>query len=257
MKCIHPDNITSLSANLEDTNYPDDNLLNKSPKKCWKSTGNTGIITIASTQSSGICIAKTNAITMSISLTAGGASLELASGLELAAGLELNPDTAAADVEVNLSETAGENSVFATWSERSTSHTVVITLAAETGDILQVGAVTVGDVLLWPDPIKQYSETFQDYSIEKELNNGALYYRQRDIVREFSGTIIVNRKSDTEHDFYDFMNIYKQIGKNPIGWMMSDISGGEWVVFGRFEYIPKGVHIKDKSRINYNVIEVL
>lgn len=134
--------------------------------------------------------------------------------------------------------------------------TIVIDLskAATNKNVLAAGVLVVGQFYEIPGVEKPLVEGLRDYSILRELANGATYYKKRDIVRTFSGTILNERVPN----FWVFMrDICRVNGARPMMWKLSEMEG-EFLVYGRLESMPDGSHDEeDLSRQNFELIEVL
>lgn len=255
MKVIYPNNVISLTADEEDANYPVENLLDDHPKKVWKGTSKDAKLSLTVSAGSGVGIANTNARSISI-LLKGGTTAQWDTG-----SVAWSSDSAwAPHVEqvvtgkYDLTE-SGVGMLWAEYPEQAASHYIDIELAAGEGEIVQAGVLQAGPVLSFRDPLN-VEEGLKDYSIEEELNNGAFYYLQREIVRTFSFKLRVNR----EDDFYTFMHtIIRARGKRPLMWLISSgIGTWEWVVYGRLEKLPKGSHdYKRYSIVKNEIIEVV
>ena len=68
-----------------------------------------------------------------------------------------------------------------------------------------------------------------DYSITRELANGAIYYKKRDIVREFSASV---QFLDSEN-CQEFVDVFRRYGRQPIPWLMAENAGSQWLIMGR------------------------
>jgi len=130
---------------------------------------------------------------------------------------------------------------------QSTACTATIEMAAPAGVILRAGVFRAGPGLSLPQPAYGIVEGRKDYSIVKQLNNGARYTRKRNIVRTFSGKMQVTRATE----FYYFMDVYDQAGPDPVAILLiDDIDDREWAVYGFFSSPPSGGH---NHRINTEV----
>jgi len=136
-------------------------------------------------------------------------------------------------------------------------HTVILDL--DTGNInvpVISGIVKIGESFKFNrDTQKGLKEGLIDYSISKQLSNGAYYYKKRDVVRTFSGTLFLKR----DREFYMFMHqVFRDIGSEPIFWRITDLENADWLVYARAEKMPSGTHAyADNSTVNYTLTEVL
>ncbi|MBW1777094.1 MAG: hypothetical protein JRJ54_05800 [Deltaproteobacteria bacterium] len=254
MKVIYPDNIISLSADEEDANYPVENLQDDHPKKVWRGTSKDAKLSLAVSSGAGIGIANTNAVSITITLK-GGTTATWQTGITWGDGVAWAPhieQTVAGKYALN------ENGVGMLWAEylsQTGMHFIDIDLTAGEGQTIEAGVLRAGPVLSFRDPLG-IKEGLHDYSIEEETNNGAFYYRKRDIVRTFDFSVRVNR----DDDFYTFMHtVARARGKRPLMYLVSSgIGTWEWAVYGRFQQLPGGGHdYKRHSVVGIKLIEVV
>lgn len=121
------------------------------------------------------------------------------------------------------------------------------------GNNVECGIVRVGEMQSFPSPMYGLKEGLQDYSVIKQLNNGAIYLKKRDIVRTFSGAISMQRDAS----FYQFMrDIVRSVGQDTVFWWITDMDHPDWVVYGRCNGMPEGVHQHPSySIVNFSIIE--
>lgn len=255
MRVIYPDNITSVEADAENANFPDDNLLDKHPKKLWKGTGNSHTVLAVVTSGSGFAIFNTNAT---------GITATILSGLEAVwdSSTAWHSGTQWFDGDMGTStvyelDPAGVGSMWGDYIEIDRSHILQLEFVADSGTVLEAGVLVAGTVNTFNDPKYGINEGLFDFSIVKELNNGAIYTRKRDTVRTFSWSIL----DDRDPDFYTFFRtIGQQIGPDPLAWRIVHIeqTDWEWVTYCRFNNMPSGQHRHiTQSDINANLIEVV
>ena len=257
MKIIYPTSVQSVSASTENANFPAVNLIDEHPKKLWKATGQTATVSISSLLSTGLALFKTNAISMSITVAYGQTiTWDTADAISWDTADSISWDDSEVDDPPVVYELSGEDegAGWSEWDELMGSHTIVISLDAGAGNIVQAGYVAVGTVEGFENPAYGINEGLVDYSVVKELNNGAFYIRKRDVVRTFSGSLSLSR----EPDFYGFMlDILRTNGQTPLAVMMVDDDSWEWIVYGRFTD-AEGPHVfRNRSVINFNFLEVL
>lgn len=133
-------------------------------------------------------------------------------------------------------------------------HDVIITFNCEA--VPECGVIRAGQVNTFPDPAYGIKEGLKDYSIVKELNNGGVYVRKRNLVKTFSGQITVER----DRTFYDFMrNIIQINGPTPLfWWVSSNLTNQDWTIYGRYTQPPDGSHSYYKhSEISFTIEEVV
>ncbi len=257
MKCIYPDNISAISADEEGAGYPVTNLQDNHPKKVWKGTSRDAIVTAIVSGGGALAIIATNATSITIAISSGQTWV-LDTGWALDTGWVL--DTTGSSDTTETSLLPGDIS-GCLWSDfaaaRTSSFTATITLTAAAGEIIQAGVIKCGTLRTFVDPRYGIQEGLRDYSIVKELNNGATYTRKRDVVRDFNFSII----EDRDTDFYIFMiTVAKALGPVPIAWRICTVTvtDSEWIVFCRFDQMPRGSHdFKSHSQIDISLLEVL
>ena len=248
MKMIYPQNISAVFADEEDANFPDDNVLDMYPKKVWKATSADARLTLTVTGgSNGLAIFNCNAREITVTVKDGGGAV-----------VESNTYTLGdvIDTYLELISDAGRKhtSLWIEYTYQTLQHTIEIDFLAQIPDMAQAGVVWAGLLREFPEPRGDLNEGRRDYSIVRELNNGAFYVRKRDVVRLFSGEVKVSRNDD----FYQFMSIFEANGPAPLPWkIIGALPEREWNVFGRLEVEPDGSHGSHKSNINFSIIEVV
>ncbi len=251
MKVIYPVNIQEVEASTEYPEFPAVNLMDRHPKKIWRGIGNSGILTLSCSRSSGVALFHTNAQKISI-LVSQGQHIEWSEEILWADEILWDQDE---DAHSSMFDVTNEtDGVFwSEWAERDLQHTIELRLIAKPDEDIMVGVAKAGDINIFPDPVDGLEQGLKDYSIEKELNNGAFYYRKRDIVRTFAGEINMERNPD----FYTFMHgIARENGKNPLAWRLITKGDLKWVVYARFSDLPSGKHSR-RVNLNFTIIEVI
>ncbi|MFH2073799.1 MAG: hypothetical protein ABIJ57_00435 [Pseudomonadota bacterium] len=256
MKCIYPDNITAISADEENASYPAANLTDEHPKKLWKATSRDAVVTAVVSSGGALAVIATNATSISLTISSGQ-TIVWESGVTWDSGIswDTTGDSDTTEVSLLTGDITG-----AAWfnfaAARTSSFTATITLTADAGQIVQAGCIVCGTLRDFRDPGRGIREGLIDYSIVKELNNGAFYTRKRDVVRTFDFSLIEDRASD----FYTFMHtVARGVGPGPIAWYLVDgDSDSHWIAFARFDQPPAGSHdMPDYSQINARLVEVL
>ena len=131
------------------------------------------------------------------------------------------------------------DSFWQEYTEQTAAHKATIKLTAGSGETVEAGIVRAGAMKTFINPNYGASQSPKDYSIKKDLRNGAKYTKKRDIVRNFSYTIEILR--DTK--FNDLMDLYDYYGPDPFALLIADeIDDNLWTVFGAFTSEPKGSH---------------
>ena len=257
MKLIYPDNISSVTASEENANYLATNVQDEHPKKVWKGTSRDATLTCVVTGGGALAVIATNAESISLTLSTGQ-TWTLDTGWSIQDGWAL--DTSGDSTVTQIANLTGgiDGAAWFDFSENRTgSFTATLDLTAAAGEIIQAGIVRCGTLRTFVDPRYGIQEGLEDYSIEKELNNGAFYYRLRDIVSSFDFIITPAR----DPDFYTFMRtVAKAIGKQPMAWRLVTVNNSdeEWITFARFADMPRGSHdFPLHSPIKASLLEVV
>ena len=115
------------------------------------------------------------------------------------------------------------------YTKQVAAHTATIILTAGVGETVEAGIVRAGMVVDLPSPLVGLGEGREDFSIKKQLNNGAWYIRKRDIVRSFGLSAVMDRATE----FADFTAIYEHYGPNPLCFLLVEDSNELlWAFFG-------------------------
>jgi len=238
------------------TGYPPENLLDEHPKRVTKAPTSTVRYTFTINGASDWCVlGNTNAryvrcrVIKGSSLATGEVvhdEIKSLGGIDTY--LELIQDSGQALYEVGFDYTY-------IYEE----HIVILDLDTGNAEIpvpSVSGIVQIGNSYTFGrDVDKGLDEGLVDYSISKELSNGAFFYKKRDIVRLFRGTIMLQR----DREFYIFMHkIFREIGSGPIFWRITNLENEDWLVYARAEEMPSGSHDNPQdSVLNFNLVEVL
>jgi len=238
MKIIYPEKQTDVSATSFDPEYPAIFLLNNVPSKKWMADSNntaTLTVTIAS-GSNAIAIFGTNAESAVITAKDSG-------------GGTVKTDTFA------LAGTRTYDRCWMEYTQQDAIHSATIALTAAAGRTVEAGIVRAGNAVAFKNPNYGLGESRKDFSIVKELNNGALYIKKRNIVRTFSVKVDTTR----ETDFYNFSDIADYYGPNPFACLLADdILDSQWCVFGHILSAFSGGHANPfDSTISFNIQEAV
>ena len=264
MKIIPTQNISAVTAGSEDTNYPDDNVLDLHPKKVWKANStytSTLTLTVAG-PNNGIAVFNTNAISINVTVTDPNYFGWDATDIAWSSGdiVWAAEDAAVIDELYRLDGDSG--SAWIEWPAAIITVECELTLTCESSATLYAGTVIGGQIYEFTCPQIGVTEGLVNYSIVRELQNGATYVKNRDSVRAFSFTFIEDRAlapAQTTSDFYRYMyDVAKVIGFNPAAWYLTEMDDTWWIVFARFQDMPIGTHsLPNDAYINTNIIEVL
>ena len=250
MKVIYPEKVNTITASSEDTNWPVSNLLDNYRVHPWKST-------------------ETGSASLTVSMLGGANAVAIFNvpGVDTIR-VQVSNDTDGTvfdetyDQHVIDTYTAFfTNSAFDypdLWAEypyQTLDHTITITFTmVNTSDVVSVGVLRAGLAKEFREPESGIKEVLKDFSVVKELNNGAFYVRKRNIIRTFAGTFWSNR----DRDFYVFRDLYQTIGQQPFAAKIVDDNSQNWNIFGRFSEPISGEHRQGNwSHINFSIEEVI
>lgn len=258
MKVIKANAIQAVTASSANSAYPAANLLNESPKKKWQAADTT--VTFASIQAD--VYQATGGLGM-VGIVAESAHVSISdpNGITWSNVIWSNviwadvPD--AVEVDVEWVETGDDyKTLWVSFEQFESAVKITVELRKTTGnpDILAAGVLVVGQVVDIPGVKYPLSEGLVDYSIYRQLSNGADYYKRRDIVRTFSGSMILKR----DLYFQTFMRgMARVFGMTPFMVLLVDWSM-DFVIYGRFQQLPSGSHAYlNHSTIDFQLIEVL
>ena len=223
MKIIYPEKQTAISVTSADSNFPSDNLLDDKPSKLWKASSGTNTATITVTidaNAGAIALFNTNADTVTITAKDNG-------------GATVKTQT------FTLNGTRTYDRCWMEYTAQAAEHSATLELTSAVGTTVEAGIVRAGVLVDFKNPQYGLTESRLDYSIVRELNNGAMYTKKRNIVRSFSLQIDMIRSSE----FYDLCDIYDFYGPNPFAMLLAeDIQDSQWAVFGRMGNPFQGTH---------------
>lgn len=257
MKLIYPNNAYGFTADEEAGSYPATYANDEHPKKVWKGSSVDATLTITVDTDGGDAVAFFNTNASSVTVTVRlGTSSAWASGTAWATGNAwyVNSEEPTAKYEL---DPGGVGSGWADYTAIGGAHIIDLAFTAATGLTVQCGVVVAGNAVVFEDPMYGITEGLVDYSIVKELNNGATYTRKRDVVRTFGFTIWEERESD----FYTLMqSVMTLLGPGPVAWRIvhSGSTAWDWVVYARAQTMPQGTHVDSISTpIDISLIEVV
>lgn len=207
MILMYPEKLSSVTADTEDGSFPATYLENDKPKRYWKSAGsNIGVLTATvAANSDQIGLFNTNA---------ESAAIDVESGAET--------------FNIDLTDPHSHNRLWQSYTEQTAGHTVEITLTAPAGEAVYGGVLKIGKGVTIANPSYGLTESRRDFSIVKELNNGAFYIRKKDSVRTFDLQFLEDRATD----FYKFTEVADYYGPSPCAILLAeDIDDLEWAIF--------------------------
>ena len=260
MKVIKNNAIRGVSATSENPEYPAANLLDEHPKRWWRvadasvssvtltvevtgRTGGLGLVGIAA-ESVVVDISDPNGLTWENVIWENVEWQDVPGDLHIDQALSGDPGSAA---------------LWVSFDQFDSSVEISITLYKDAlaDMILGAGCLVVGEMTDLPGLQYGLGETLRDYSLARDLANGAKYYRKRDIVRVFSGSVLAARKPYFYALLLDIARVY---GQRPLMWNLVDVDSwsGDAVLYGRLAAMPDGSHdYPNHSRLNFEIEEVL
>ena len=249
------DNVTSISVDSEDANFPKENMRDDFTTNLWRAAAGvlTAKITLQVSKGSGVMLMNTNAT--SVVVEAGsGESCANESGWVYETGYA-NADDEVATISVYSLPGKGGR-LWADYSVFTVPHIVTITLTAAAA--VYAGIVRAGVVEEFRDPTWDLGEGSIDYSIERELNNGANYFRKRNVIRQYDNISIIETRANCwklKHDIFD------AVGPQPLAIRIIQnalFTDWEFVVFAKRASLPQINHINNAySRVNFGLQEVI
>jgi len=241
--------VFSDDVTLVDSEYPPENVLDEHPKRVSKISWPVGEWTLAvEGTGSTVLLGGTNARTAEFNVF-NAAGENIYSEITDLGGI-------ASYQRFILDSGLKLNYTSITYPYQTPNHTIKIRLSTGNTEDVYVGLIQAGALFTTSsDALIGLSEDQNDYSIGKQMSNGSFYYKKRDIVRVFTGSVLLSR----EPDFYEFMyTIFKAKGKAPLFWQITNLDSEKWFVYARAVELPSGTHSEHtRSRINFQLIEVL
>ncbi|OQY25621.1 MAG: hypothetical protein B6244_14840 [Candidatus Cloacimonetes bacterium 4572_55] len=222
MKIITLDQITGVLASSENPAYPDDNVLDNFRGVPWKSNVSAAstLVLDVSANSNALMLSNMNSGTIGVEIKDSGASTIYGPTNHT---IDLNNPNLWVDYDLE----SGTAEITLTFSDPGTA-------------VPYCGIARAGYAHDFPAFKYGLSEGFNDLSISKTYNNGADYYYFISMLRQFSGSFLVER----DDDFYTFMySIIRKYGRGPYAMKLTDLSNYDWAVFGWMDTsLPKGSH---------------
>ncbi len=248
------DNVTSCVASSEDASFLDENLRDDFTTNLWKAaSGTTATITLQVSKGCAVMLMNTNA-TEAVVTAGSGETYTLETDYTLETGYSLAADEVAVIEVYKLPGSAGR--LWAGYSEFTGPHIVTISLTAATP--VSAGIVRAGNVEEFKDPAPSLGESSIDFSIEKEMNNGADYFRKRNVVRTYDALQMIETRPNAwtfKHDIFD------AVGPKPLAIRLvqnANITDDEFVIFARRLDPPHLEHLSNAhSRVTFSLRAVI
>ena len=260
MMVIKNNAIHGVTASSEDPEYPVGNLLSDHPTECWRAADSSVTAATISVQVAG----RTGGLGM-VGINADSVAVTVSDPNGISwpnvewQNVEWQDVPDAVDIEQSISGERGSAALWVSFEEFRASVVIEIKLYKQTGSetVLSAGSLVVGEVTRIPGLQYALSEGLEDHSIERELDNGARWYKRRNIGRTFAGLVVQKRKPY----FYDFLlGVAREYGKRPLMWNLVDIDtwSGDAVLYGHLSVMPSGKHLSiSRSRIDFQIEEDL
>jgi len=250
MKVIYPNSVTAATADERAATFPASNMTNLHPKKIWKATSKDATFKLTVSDRAN-ALALFNIYTDTLTVTVkNDAETETLWGPE-------TYNLKGIDTIFELITDEGDQwvSLWVDYDYQAVAHKIICECTLATG-VVYAGVAQAGYAYSFADPQLGLTESLKDYSVVKELNNGAIYTRKRDVVDVYSGTLWVERDAE----FYRFMKtVAKNTGPQPLAWRVSsNLDHHMYTVFAKFETMPQSNFgtISHKF-VNFSLTEVV
>lgn len=254
MKVIYENSITAVTASSEDASYPDDNVLDDKPTKCWKAASAVVQASLScsatlsgSVEKYGIAIFNTNATSIVVNISDPNLVNWVDSGWVSVSWPTSTPEASESVIE--------SGAAHALWGEfDGIEGAAQIDLVFSAPETVYAGVVVVGPIYDFGENISYgLQQILRNTSILKELASGEFYHKKRKIANEFTF-----RSRVTRSDAYQFLDLYKDISFDPVAWRLTDINEANWINYCRFVGEPVATHdTPTHSLINAVLREVL
>lgn len=258
MKIIKKNAIIGVVASSSAAEYPASNLLNDSPKKKWVAADSTvsfatlDVYTQGVTGSLGLIGVVAEEVRVLVSDPNGIAWPDMA-WPEIT--WETSVDALSVDYELVPGVSDFQN-IWVSFEQFDVPVMIRVELrkTAGTPEVLSMGVIQAGEPVVYNSLVYPISESLVDYSIQKELSNGAHYYKRRDIVRTLNCNLTSKRA-----DALSFVrDIYRVYGSEPLLFNLAPPWGNDFIVYGRIPEPPDATHgTPNYSSVSFKLIEVL
>lgn len=261
MKLIMDNLIQSATATNENVAYPIENIYDEHPKKVFKtvavplSTLKSVATIVSNGDCNALCIVNTNATSIRIVIK------------DTTSGLKIWPTGAYAEYDLSGIDTIMPlmhdikvrcKDLWVDYTHQSNPVTIEISfyLASTVETIVYCGVVVNGLCQVMREPQYGISESLIDTSIVKWTSNQSLYYRKRDVVRKYSGSIMLDRENEL---FFFLRYIAMRKGSAPMAWALVGENSQTWIVYGTMAgAMPSANHDNYKfSTMSFSIQEVI
>lgn len=255
MKCLYPNKILSVTADVADPAYPASNVVRdvNDPAEPYRSTGQAGTLTLhvlGGASGLGLAGMVGNTLTIKVYTVAPD---KLSFGDDL-----FGSDDSLFGVDEDffvtrpVFEKTCSLSGIDSWHKwftqtgtpvtgmvleypyQSSEHTVVVTIDTGLAEKkAELAVASAAPVKVWREPVS-LKLSLVDYSIKDRFNSGGLYYVKDSVVRYWTGGL-----RQTSDEFQVWINgIAREIGATPVFWEISDQSNPFWSTFAGFDPLP-------------------
>jgi len=259
MKLIMDNLVYSASATNANPAYPEENLYDEHPQKCFKALSSLSTLKSTVTINSygdcnGLAIINTNATQVGVKVTTSdertGVSVLLNSTFDMTGVNSIIP--LMHDIKARYKD------LWIDYQHAPNPVTIELNfyLANTTETILYCGVVVNGLVYFLPNPQYGLNESLIDTSVIKWTSNKSLYYKKRDVIRKYNGSLILDRDKDL---FFLMKYIVQRKGPAPMAWAMTDEDNQAWIVYGTMaDSMPSVSHeFYKNSSFNFSIQEVI
>jgi hypothetical protein len=239
-------------VNVEDSDFPVENLLDDHPKNLSKTTQTNVVYEfsgLAATDAIAMFNCDASRVIIKVYYTTGTVEIPGTGGDYSMSGIITYQQLISDDASY-------KTALLHTYDYQVSPHTVRVFIMAKNSDNVSCGVVRIDSLITVEDPVYPVTQSFKDYSIVAELNSGATYTLQRPIVRKFNFELDVSLCRGTP---LVLMRLFKDIGPSPIPWLIHD-EGAQalWLVFARKDAEPAGnFYAFNRTKIPIALIEVL
>ncbi len=252
MKVIFTDNISAISADEQETNFPIENTTdNNIVKKVWRGTSADATVTLTvEADSNTVSIFGTNAGSITVTVKDITETSTLWGPTEY--------DLRGVDTLFKFMTDTAENhtSIWAEYDEQASQHKIILDFEGSSGVVVQAGVIRAGLASDYNNAEYGLTNSLKDYSVVKELNNGSTWIDNKNIVQTFSGNFLISR----DDGFPIFMKQFQDTtGVEPLPWLVLDVSQDNiYSIFARMNVLPSGNHnYVEESIINFELIEMV
>ncbi len=146
-------------------------------------------------------------------------------------------------------------SIWAEYTYQSVEHKIILEFDASAGIVVEAGIIRAGSGSEYLNPLYGLNNSYKDYSVVKELNNGATWIDSKIIVRTFSGSFHILRNGE----FPTFMTQFQEVtGVQPLAWLVTDLLNQVYSIFARCQTLPSASHnYVDYSTVSFELIEMV